>query len=70
MTESIFPQAQQIVDFWTKAAKANAATLESVIDTSFQATKATFGFATQMSEQWGKLAADAVKRVTDSTKSV
>jgi hypothetical protein len=62
MTDATFPQVQQVWGFWEKAAKENVAALEAAIDTSVAVTKASLSFASQMSEQWGKLATDAARR--------
>jgi hypothetical protein len=64
MMENTFPQAQQIWTFWEKAAKENAAIVETAIDTSVAVTKASLSVAAQLSEQWGKLATDAARRFT------
>jgi hypothetical protein len=64
MTENTFPQVQQMWTLWEKAAKENAAALESAIDTSVVMTKASLSYAAQMSEQWTKLATDSARRFT------
>jgi hypothetical protein len=64
MTDATFPQVQQVMTFWEKAAKENAAAVEAAIETSVAVTKTSLGFAAQMSEQWGKLATDATRRLT------
>jgi hypothetical protein len=64
MTENMFPQVQQVWSFWEKAMKDGAAALETVVDTQLAVTKASFSYASQISEQWGKLATEATRRVT------
>jgi hypothetical protein len=64
MSEATFPQVQQIWTFWEKTTKENVAAAEAAFDTSVAVTKASFSFATQISEQWGKLAADTARRFT------
>jgi hypothetical protein len=64
MTENAFPQVQQVWSFWENAAKEGASALETAIETHVALSKATFGYAAQVSEQWGKLAIEATRRMT------
>lgn len=64
MSENSFPQMQQN---WSalveKVSKDNAAALEAAVDTSLALTKASLAFAAQVSEQWGKVATEAARRL-------
>ncbi len=62
MSEATFPQVQQIWTFWEKTTKDNVAAMEAAIETSVVVSKASLNFASQVSEQWGKLAADTARR--------
>ncbi len=64
MSDNTFPQAQQAWTFFEKAAKDNAAAFEAAVDTSLVVTKASLSYAAQLSEQWGKLAAETTRRFT------
>jgi hypothetical protein len=63
MSENTFPQVQQVWSFFEKAAKDNAAAFEAAVDTSVVVTKASLNYAAQMSEQWGKFATEATRRL-------
>jgi hypothetical protein len=70
MSEGMLSQVQQKVQakvtqassFFEKAAKDNAAAFEAAVETSLVVTKASFGFAMQLTEQWAKLATEQTRR--------
>jgi len=64
MSESSFPQVQQVWSFFEKASKDNATAFEAAVDTSVVVTKASLDYATLLTEQWGKLATETTRRLT------
>ncbi len=62
MSESSFPQVQQMTSFFEKATEENARAFEAAIDTSLALTKASLSYAVLVAEQWGKLAAETTRR--------
>jgi hypothetical protein len=63
MSESSFPQVQQMSSFFEKLAKDGAGAFEAAVDTSVVVTKAQLAYATVLTEQWGKLATDTARRL-------
>ncbi len=67
MSENTFPQVQQFVSYFEKAARDNAAAFEAAVDTSLALTKASLNYTVQLSEQWGKFATEASRRFTKAS---
>jgi hypothetical protein len=58
---------QHVTSFFEKATRDRAAMFEAAVDTSLAVTKASLSYAATLAEQWGKLATEASRTLTDKT---